>query len=171
MGRIRGIDSSRLKVVVLDLVKTVNLEEHYQKCTETYNGGNKRKLSLAMALIGSPHLLLLDEPTSGVDPVARRKIWATLANVRSLFGCTITLTSHLMDECEALCARVGIMVNGQFKCLGPVQHLRTKFGQGFSLTFKFKRNKVNSVPDYKNTLVEAVLQALPSTVLKDRAIL
>lgn len=169
MGRIRGISSKNLSRVVEELVETVNLQAHVNKMTENYSGGNKRKLSLALALIGSPQLLLLDEPTSGVDPAARRKIWTTLANVRHKYGCAIILTSHSMDECEALCARVGIMVNGQFQCLGSIQHLRSKFGKGYSITVKLKRTTLSQPdqPEIVNMVHQAIVVAIPSAVLKD----
>ena len=143
------------------------------------SGGNKRKLSTAIALVGDPPIVFLDEPTTGMDPVARRQLWNTLVGVRES-GQTIILTSHRsegsctvrivsyaayetwgliyvrvsfivsdnlcnplvicfscsMEECEALCTRLVVMVNGQFKCLGTAQHLKTKFGEGFALMAK-----------------------------------
>ena len=72
-----------------------------------------------------------------MDPAARRQLWNTLQKVQEA-GRTIVLTSHSMEECEALCTRLVIMVNGVFKCIGSVQHLKKKFGKGFSLTAKIK---------------------------------
>ena len=139
-GRLRGIEECNLKYCSQELIEMADLRKHADRPTETYSGGNKRKLSLALAMMGSPSLLLLDEPTSGVDPGARRKIWTTLAKVRQDLGCSIILTSHSMEECEALCSRVAIMVNGQFKCIGPIQHLRGKYGQGYTVIIKLKRD-------------------------------
>ena len=85
--------------------------------------GNKRKLNVALALIGRPKVMLLDEPTTGVDPAARRKIWETINNIRKS-GTSIILTSHSMEECEALCDRLAIMVQGTFQCLGGPQHIK-----------------------------------------------
>lgn len=76
-----------------------------------------------------------DEPTSGMDPSARRNLWNVVSKVRNE-GKTIVLTSHSMEECEALCTRLSIMVNGEFKCLGSIQHLKNKFSKGFTLTIK-----------------------------------
>ena len=105
------------------------------RCAGTYSGGNKRKLSTAIALVGNPSIVFLDEPTSGMDPGARRFLWNTvLQMVRG--GQAVVLTSHSMEECEALCTRLGIMVNGQFKCLGSIQHLKNRFGSGYSLTIR-----------------------------------
>ena len=85
--------------------------------------GNKRKLNVALALIGRPKVMLLDEPTTGVDPAARRKIWETINNIRKS-GTSIILTSHSMEECEALCDRLAIMVAGTFQCVGGPQHIK-----------------------------------------------
>ena len=71
------------------------------------------------------------------DPAARRYLWTVINKARDL-GMTIVLTSHSMEECEALCTRLGIMVNGQFQCLGNVQHLKSKYGKGYSLIVKCK---------------------------------
>ncbi|KAI1295429.1 Phospholipid-transporting ATPase ABCA3 [Halotydeus destructor] len=168
MGRLRGFSGPHLENLVNELVRMVDLEEHMNKQTHAYSGGNKRKLTVAMALVSAPDLLILDEPTSGVDPGARRKIWSTLAEVKQKYGCSIILTSHSMDECEALCARIGIMVKGQFKCLGTLQHLRNKFAQGFSLTLKLKRSKTDAEPALAALVVQDVQVAIPSSYVKDQ---
>lgn len=82
----------------------VDLTEFADKPCGEYSGGNKRKLCFALALIGTPPLILLDEPTSGVDPVARRKMWDLLSYIKNnKLNSSIVLTSHSMKECEALC--------------------------------------------------------------------
>ncbi|CAG2180474.1 unnamed protein product, partial [Oppiella nova] len=122
--RLRGMCEDMIDTYVKELTAMVDLIPHVDKCTETYSGGNRRKLSLAIALCAAPPVIFLDEPTSGVDPSARRKIWSTLTSLQKTYGSAFILTSHSMEECEALCARVAIMVNGRFQCLGSVQHLR-----------------------------------------------
>ena len=112
-GRLRGIREKNLKQTVDCIVRMVDLTKHAKFVCSTYSGGNKRKLSLGMALIGLPKIIFLDEPTSGVDSEARRKIWKTLVSVKEKFNCSIVLTSHSMDECEALCSRIAIMVAGK----------------------------------------------------------
>lgn len=102
---------------------------------KTYSGGNKRRLSLGIALIGLPDVLLLDEPTSGVDPKARRIIWNILNRVRDL-GTALVLTSHSMDECEALCTELAIMVYGKFRCYGSCQHIKSRYGSGYTLLIR-----------------------------------
>ena len=74
----------------------------------------------------------MDEPSSGVDPASRRKLWKIIRSVQRN-GQAIILTSHSMEECDELCGRLGIMVNGQFQCFGPTRYLKQKFGQGFTI--------------------------------------
>uniref|UniRef100_A0A8C2DLY5 ATP-binding cassette, sub-family A (ABC1), member 4b n=1 Tax=Cyprinus carpio TaxID=7962 RepID=A0A8C2DLY5_CYPCA len=121
-------------------------ESEIRNCAGTYSGGNKRKLSTAIAMIGCPPLVLLDEPTTGMDPHSRRFLWtAILSIIRD--GRAVVLTSHSMEECEALCTRLAIMVNGTFKCLGTIQHLKYKFGGGYVVTMKIKAEKAGMPPD------------------------
>uniref|UniRef100_A0A8C2DN24 ATP-binding cassette, sub-family A (ABC1), member 4b n=1 Tax=Cyprinus carpio TaxID=7962 RepID=A0A8C2DN24_CYPCA len=127
-------------------VQKLGLSEYAGNCAGTYSGGNKRKLSTAIAMIGCPPLVLLDEPTTGMDPHSRRFLWtAILSIIRD--GRAVVLTSHSMEECEALCTRLAIMVNGTFKCLGTIQHLKYKFGGGYVVTMKIKAEKAGMPPD------------------------
>lgn len=135
--RLRGIPKDEIPAMLNDLAIELNLDKHLDKRACQYSGGNKRKLSTALALIGHPVVVYLDEPTTGMDPGAKRCLWNVVNSLRKT-GKTIVLTSHSMDECEALCTRLVIMVNGEFKCIGSVQHLKNKFSRGFSLTVKVK---------------------------------
>ena len=101
------------------------------------SGGNKRKLQCAIALIGNPPIVLLDEPSTGVDPQAKRFMWTIISNISTLRKqSTVVLTTHSMEEAEALCTKMGIMVNGSFKCFGSSQHIKDKYGTGFEIEVK-----------------------------------
>ncbi len=165
-ARLRGVPPNMIQNEVQTLIQMVDLQNHANKRTETYSGGNRRKLSLALAIIGTPPVIFLDEPTAGVDPAARRKIWSTLVYIQEKYHSAIVLTSHSMEECEALCSRIAIMVNGKFKCLGPIQHLRTKFGQGFTIVIKLRR-ELNDDDNYVIQVQQYIQRAIPSAVLKD----
>ncbi|XP_045684814.1 ATP-binding cassette sub-family A member 13 [Phyllostomus hastatus] len=130
--RLRGIPTSRVPEVAGDLVRRLGLEAHVDRPVATYSGGTKRKLSTALALLGKPDLLLLDEPSSGMDPCSKRLLWEAVGT-EVLEGCAVVLTSHSMEECEALCTRLAIMVDGRFRCLGSPQHLRHRFGDGYTV--------------------------------------
>ncbi|XP_001662813.2 ATP-binding cassette sub-family A member 3 [Aedes aegypti] len=137
---LRGVRHEDVGNVSLTLAEDLNFLKHIDKKTKEYSGGNKRKLSTALALMGNPSVVYLDEPTTGMDPGAKRQFWDMICKVRSS-GKSIVLTSHSMEECEALCTRLAIMVNGEFKCLGSTQHLKNKFSKGFLLTIKVNRSE------------------------------
>nr|CAB3219612.1 ATP-binding cassette sub-family A member 3-like [Phallusia mammillata] len=134
-ARLRGVPEAEIPNCVESLGKNLHFAQHLYKNCGTYSGGNKRKLGTAIALVGNPPVVLLDEPSTGMDPGARRMLWDALADVRSQ-GCSIVITSHSMEECEALCTRLAIMVNGQLRCLGGPQHLKNRFGQGYTIEMK-----------------------------------
>lgn len=98
------------------------------------SGGNKRKLSVAIALCGDSKFVLLDEPTSGMDLQARRQLWNMLKENKK--DRVIILTTHYMDEADILGDRIGIMANGKLTCLGTSIFLKSKFGIGYNLTIQ-----------------------------------
>ncbi|KAG5895530.1 hypothetical protein JTB14_010674 [Gonioctena quinquepunctata] len=123
-------------------LKLFDLEKYADQPCGYYSGGNKRKLSLAVSLIGYRKFVLLDEPTNGVDPSSRRKCWNLVKGVQEQKGLSFILTSHSMAECEALCNNLMIMKEGRFVEEGSLSELKNKFG-GFTL--KLKLLKQNSV--------------------------
>ncbi|KAK7485122.1 hypothetical protein BaRGS_00023662, partial [Batillaria attramentaria] len=164
-ARLRGVPEASIKGVVNSLIDILFLRPHADKLTGYYSGGNKRKLSTAMALVGDPHFILLDEPSSGMDPAARRQLWNVLSQVRAS-GRTLVLTSHSMEECEALCTRIAIMVNGRFVCLGSTQHLKSKFGQGYTLIAQMAALEDGSSASH-DPLVAHVQSCFPSARIFD----
>ena len=107
------------------------------------SGGNKRKLSVAIALCGGSKLVLLDEPTAGMDLGARRGLWDMLKNYRR--DKIIILTTHYMDEADVLGDRIGIMKQGEMQCLGSSLFLKNRFGAGYKLTMVKKTKDKNNV--------------------------
>ncbi len=107
----------------------------------------KRRLSVAMALIGDSKVIILDEPTSGLDPFNRRTLWELIRNYKN--GRTIILTTHYMEEADALSDRIALMNHGQVKCCGSPLFLKDKFGSGYRLILTknsdFKQSKLESV--------------------------
>ena len=124
-------------------ISEVGIEEYADRKCATYSGGNKRKLNVAQALVADPPIVFLDEPSSGVDPASRRKLWNIIRRVQKN-GQAVILTSHSMEECDELCTRLGIMVNGQFQCFGPTRYLKQKFGQGFTILTKLNTQQQNN---------------------------
>jgi len=138
MCRVRGVPSTMVVYEVQRWTDFLGIGEYIERESGSYSGGNKRKLNVAMALVGEPPLIFLDEPSTGVDPVARRNLWKIIEEIQ-MNGQSVVLTSHSMEECEALCDRLAIMVNGQFQCFGTTTHLKNKFAQGFTILTRLKQ--------------------------------
>ena len=109
-GRMYGIEKDVLKRRAHEMLELVDLEGDSKKRVDLYSGGMKKRLSLAVALIAQPGLIILDEPTVGVDPLLRRKIWDQFRELKAQ-GKTIIITTHVMDEAE-MCDRVALVYNG-----------------------------------------------------------
>lgn len=105
------------------------------------SGGNKRKLSVAMCVIGNPPIILLDEPSAGMDPEARRFMWTVVAKIsQQRKKSAVILTTHSMEEAEALSTKMGIMVKGGiFRCFGSSQHIKNKYGTGYEIEVKVRK--------------------------------
>ncbi|KAL7011781.1 hypothetical protein ACKWTF_014451 [Chironomus riparius] len=156
---IRGIKMDEITEMINQIASELDFKQHLDKQVKAYSGGNKRKLSTALALLGNPELIFLDECTTGVDPQARRQIWNAIKRIRDnhRLSSSIVITSHSMDECEALCTRIGIMVDGQFQCLGPVEDLKNKFSKGSILTIKTGFTDENKVKKLRKKIVQQFL--------------
>lgn len=120
-------------------LKDMDLVSYADIRANNLSGGNKRKMSVAMALLGNPALVFLDEPSTGVDPQAKRFMWNIVSKISTLRKkSAVIITTHSMEEAEALCTKMGIMVNGEFKCFGSSQHVKDKFGTGYELEIKIR---------------------------------
>ncbi|CAH4032669.1 unnamed protein product [Pieris brassicae] len=132
---LRGIPVKIGSQWALQLAEQLGFASHYDKKVHECSGGTKRKISTALALLGDAPLVFLDEPTTGMDPASKRRVWRCISDA-VVSGRSVVLTSHSMEECEALCSRLTVMVNGRLFCLGPLQHLKNKFSQGYTLIVK-----------------------------------
>ncbi|KAL9409139.1 hypothetical protein AB3S75_047510 [Citrus x aurantiifolia] len=143
-ARIKGVTEYRMDDVVMEKLVEFDLLKHAKKPSFTLSGGNKRKLSVAIAMIGDPPIVILDEPSTGMDPIAKRFMWEVISRLSTRQGKTaVILTTHSMNEAQALCTRIGIMVGGQLRCIGSPQHLKTRFGNFLEL--EVKPTEVSSV--------------------------
>ena len=123
-GKMKGVPSNKLKKEIEYIAEIVDLTNDLKKLVSKYSGGMKRRLSLAIALIGSPELLILDEPTVGIDPSLRKNIWKELFKQRDN-GVGILVTTHVMDEAE-LTDKVGLLLNGDIIDFDTPQQLKVK---------------------------------------------
>ncbi|XP_046734287.1 cholesterol transporter ABCA5-like isoform X1 [Diprion similis] len=132
---IRGVPSSDIGRIVDLYLSGLQIHEHADKQSQECSGGTRRKLSFAMAMVGGPKVVLMDEPSTGMDPRSKRFLWDTiLASFQG--GRGAILTTHSMEEADALCSRVGIMVKGELRCIGSTQHLKNLYGAGYTLEMK-----------------------------------
>ncbi|WP_027408370.1 ABC transporter ATP-binding protein [Anoxybacteroides tepidamans] len=121
---IYGLKGKKQKQRIEEVAELVNLTEHLRKPVHNYSGGMKRRLSLAASLLHEPDVLILDEPTVGIDPVLRQSIWQELERVRQQ-GTTIVVTTHVMDEAEK-CQRLAMIRNGRLIAVGSPAELKAK---------------------------------------------
>ncbi|XP_029285305.1 LOW QUALITY PROTEIN: ATP-binding cassette sub-family A member 1 [Cottoperca gobio] len=163
-ARLRGVSEESVAKVAEWGVKKLGLIQYAEREAGGYSGGNKRKLSTAISLIGAPPVIFLDEPTTGMDPKAKRFLWNCILSVTKE-GRAVVLTSHSMEECEALCTRMAIMVNGRFQCLGSVQHLKNRFGDGYTIVLRLLDPKSNPDSCPVSTYMKS---SFPSIELKER---
>eukprot|EP00742_Colponemidia_sp_Colp-10_P006712 GILJ01007195.1.p2 GENE.GILJ01007195.1~~GILJ01007195.1.p2 ORF type:complete len:426 (+),score=82.94 GILJ01007195.1:1417-2694(+) len=136
-GKLKGVDPAVIQQQVSSVISHMNLTQATRQLSSTLSGGQKRKLSVAIAMIGNPPIVFLDEPSTGMDPLARRGMWDVISRITTeRKESSVILTTHSMEEAEALSSRIGIMVGGRMRCLGTAQHLKHKFGQGYELDMK-----------------------------------
>ncbi len=125
MAKIYGIGDP--KTAADALINDFSLQQKENARTKTLSGGWQRKVSIAMALITSPQILFLDEPTLGLDVLARRELWDVIRKLKSRM--TIILTTHYLEEAEALCDRIAIMVGGKLRAVGTSEELKALAGK------------------------------------------
>ena len=128
-GRLHHIPRAERRRRINYWLDYVELTDRRDDLAKILSGGMKRRLQIARALLHQPHILFLDEPTVGLDPQTRRKLWAIIRQLNQE-GMTIVLTSHYMEEVEYLCQRVGIIDGGKLIAQGTVSELRQRLGEG-----------------------------------------
>lgn len=153
-AQMKGVNSSQIKQwaqCIAELVSLSNLDLYLRKAKEL-SGGMKRRLSIGISLLSHPKVLFLDEPTTGLDPDVKRSIWDVIESMRH--DRCILLTTHAMDEAEALCDRIGIMAKGSLLCIGSQNHLRSRYGDSFELSFTTRSISSNEVSSVLQSFLE-----------------
>ena len=151
---IRGVEPSHIGRIVNLFLRGLQIEQHADKLSKNCSGGTRRKLSYAISMLGRPAIVLMDEPSTGMDPQSKRFLWNTIsASFKGQRGAI--LTTHSMEEADALCSRVGIMVKGEMRCLGTSQHLKNRYGNGYILEIKLKSLASETSGSASDTAVSA----------------
>ena len=132
---------------VAEVLEMVDLTEAADRLAATFSGGMVRRLELAQALINRPALLVLDEPTVGLDPVARDSVWERVQQMQDEHGMTVLLTTHYMEEADALCDRVALMHRGRLRALGSPAELKAAIGPDATLEDVFRRHTGERLED------------------------
>ena len=117
--------------MIKETIARFGLTEFTNTKAGNLSGGNKRKLCCAMSMLGNPKVMFVDEASAGVDPISRRTMWKGM-RFESINSALI-LTTHTLEEVEALASKIGIMVSGHFKCYGTLQQIQTDYGSGFEI--------------------------------------
>ncbi|WP_284744104.1 ABC transporter ATP-binding protein [Amycolatopsis sp. RTGN1] len=137
-ARLFDVPRARRDAEVRRALDLVGLADEADRVAKGYSGGMIRRLELAQALVSSPRLLILDEPTIGLDPVARSAVWERITQIRTDTGMTVLVTTHYMDEAEQYCDRVALMHTGRIRALGTPADLETDLGPGSTLDDVFR---------------------------------
>ncbi|XP_038064464.1 ATP-binding cassette sub-family A member 10-like [Patiria miniata] len=166
-GKINGVHPDDAKTIAQHFMSVLNISEHANKKAQQLSGGTKRKLCFAISMIGKPKIVFLDEPSTGMDPTSKRFLWNTIiSSFRGDRGAV--LTTHSMEEADAVCSRVGIMVSGKLMCLGTTQHLKGKYGRGYSLEVKLNPGPAYYSMDHTSgqavQLLEGLMAALDTRI-------
>ncbi|XP_065212724.1 ATP-binding cassette sub-family A member 17-like [Planococcus citri] len=142
-GLLSGIRKKDIETITDKWISDFELEKIQDKICKIHSHTNKRKLSIAISLIGDPKVVILDEPTCGIDSDGKNKFYEIMSKHRES-GKTIIFCSTSMDECQKLCDRITIIINGEMHCIGTVAHLKKKFAVGFSVSIRIRRSGSSS---------------------------
>jgi ABC-2 type transport system ATP-binding protein len=138
-ARLYDVPRAERAARVDEALSAMNLLDVAHRYAGTYSGGMIRRLELAQALVNRPALLILDEPTVGLDPIARESVWARVEDMRKAHDMTVLVTTHYMEEADTLCDRVGLMHHGVLKAVGTPATLKQQLGPDATLEDVFRR--------------------------------
>jgi ABC-2 type transport system ATP-binding protein len=132
------VPRARRREVVDSALESVGLVDVAERTARTYSGGIIRRLELAQALVNAPRLLMLDEPTIGLDPIARTSVWDRILEVRANTGMTVLVTTHYMDEADQYCDRIALMHRGRIRAMGTPAELKASVDPDATLDDVFR---------------------------------
>ncbi|NXI40022.1 ABCA9 protein, partial [Galbula dea] len=159
---VKGVCKEETAAAVTRIVNALQLQDYLNKKSRKLSAGITRKLCFAMCILGNPRVLLLDEPSTGMDPKGQHCIWKMVRAALRSKETGVILTTHSMEEAETVCDRVAIMVSGRLRCIGSIQYLKNKFGKGYLLEIKVKD------PEQTDLLHAEVLRIFPSAARQER---
>ncbi|KAL0486051.1 hypothetical protein AKO1_012256 [Acrasis kona] len=140
MASIRGISTFHQNTIIEQLLHQVKLHKHRHQVASDYSGGMKRRLSVAMCLLGDPSIMFLDEPTSGMDPVGKRLMWNLIREIRQ--DRVVVLSTHSMEEADSVGDKIAIMALGRLRAIGTPMHLKQRYGMGYTVSLTSTEKKL-----------------------------
>ncbi|NXW57287.1 ABCAA protein, partial [Eurystomus gularis] len=159
---VKGVSKEDRAAAVNRIVNALQLQDYLNKKIRKLSAGLTRKLCLAVCMLGNPTVLLLDEPSTGMDLNEQRCVWKMIRAALKTKETGAVLTTHYMEEAEAICDRVAIMVSGQLRCIGSIQYLKNKFGRSYLLEIKVKDRECTDL------LHAEILRIFPSAARQER---
>uniref|UniRef100_A0A8C1XB31 ATP binding cassette subfamily A member 5 n=1 Tax=Cyprinus carpio TaxID=7962 RepID=A0A8C1XB31_CYPCA len=163
---IKGLRQHDIPNIIKRVVNALELKDHLNKQAKILSVGLKRKLCFALSMLGNPQIVLLDEPSTGMDPKSKQRMWRAIRAAFKNKQRGALFTTHYMEEAEAVCDRVAIMVSGQLRCIGSIQHLKGKFGRGYSLEINL-REELTGLQEVA-LLHKEILKIFPHAARQDR---
>ncbi|NXM13574.1 ABCA9 protein, partial [Ploceus nigricollis] len=159
---VKGLHQEDTAAAVHRIVNALQLQDYLNKKVRKLPAGITRRLCVALSLLGNPSVLLLDEPSTGMDPNGQRCVWKTIRDALKSKESGALLSTQYMEEAEAVCDRVAILVSGQLRCIGSIQYLKKKFGKGYLLEIKVKD------PESTDALHAEILKIFPGAARQER---
>jgi ABC-type multidrug transport system ATPase subunit len=150
-ARIKGANKNNEKILVKNAMESVGLNDlSDNSLASQLSGGMRKRLSIAISLVSDPSIVLLDEPTTGLDPTSKRQIWDILSKAKEKHS--LILTTHSLEEADVLSDKIGIMSQGKLKCIGTSMHLKNKFGSGYRLSVNYVHQNEEQVDQFIHKL-------------------
>ncbi|XP_030743984.2 ATP-binding cassette sub-family A member 10 [Echinops telfairi] len=159
---VKGQDKEEAALSISRLVNMFKLQDQLKVPVKTLSEGIKRKLCFVLSVLGGPAVVLLDEPSTGMDPEGQQQMWQAIQSTVRNKERGVLLSTHYMAEAEAVCDRVAIMVSGRLRCIGSIQHLKSKFGKDYLLEIKLKE------PTEAKSLHMEILKLFPQAARQER---
>jgi len=139
----KGIPPNKIEIEIEKRLIEVNLNNIKKIPVNAFSGGMKRRLSMAIAFVGNPDIVFLDEPTTGMDPKNRRYVWELIQKMKK--GRSIVLTTHAMEEADILSDRIAVISKGRLKCVGTSLYLKANYGDGYRLSVVIEKRDLEGV--------------------------
>ncbi|XP_040186090.1 ABC-type organic anion transporter ABCA8-like [Rana temporaria] len=159
---VKGMNKEDTDRAIKRVSEALEMKDHLNKPARKLSAGVSRKVCFAISMLGNPTIVLLDEPSTGLDPKGQQRLWRAIRAAFKNRERGAILTTHYMEEAEAVCDRVAIMVSGKLRCIGSIQHLKSKFGKGYLLEIKLKDTQQADV------IHQEVLRLFPQAARQDR---